>query len=76
MRWKTLFKEVFLFRVLHDLWFSRPRGQNKHKHKHKHKVTIHIQETHQTIAHTIKNRQGKQHAIAEIVRGTSSTNDA
>jgi hypothetical protein len=39
-------------------------------------TTTHFQETHKTTANTIKNTQGKQQTIAEIARGTSSTNDA
>jgi hypothetical protein len=31
------FERDFLFGVLHDRGFLRPRGQNKHKHK----VTVH-----------------------------------
>jgi hypothetical protein len=46
------------------------------KNKHKLKVTTHTQQTHVATANNIKNTQGNQRTIAEITRGTSSTNDA
>jgi hypothetical protein len=39
-------------------------------------TTKHYQEHTRQLQNTIKNTQGKQQTIAEITRGTSSTNDA
>jgi hypothetical protein len=69
---ETHFREVFVFGVL------QARGVCKAERPSQSwaQGTTHIQETHMTTANTIKNTQGNQQTIAEITRGTSSTNDA
>jgi hypothetical protein len=69
---ETLFREVFPFGALQARGVCKAERPSQSRAQ----STAHIQETHQTTANTIKNTQGKQQTIAEIARGTSSTNDA
>jgi hypothetical protein len=69
---ETHFWEVFLFGVLHAIGVCKGERPSQSWAQ----STTHIQETHKTTPNTIKNTQGKEQTIAEITRGTSSTNDA
>jgi hypothetical protein len=69
---ETHFREVFLFGVLHARGVCKAERTSQPWAQ----ITTHLHETHKTTANTIKNTQGKQQIIAEITRGTSSTNDA
>jgi hypothetical protein len=52
--------------------FVRLKGQVNHEHKVQHSFKKHTRQ----LQNTIKNTQGEQQTVAEITRGTSSTNDA
>jgi hypothetical protein len=69
---ETHFWEVFLFGVLHAIGVCKAERPSQSGAQ----STTHIQETHITTAKAIKNTRGKQQTIAEITRGTSSTDDA